>query len=207
MPETPSPPVPAAFPDTPLTRAADLLLTTHHPAWLVRHSRRTFRFGCAALDVLHPAAGSVDRELLLVAALLHDVALGGPLDDALSDFQQLGAGVARQLMLAQGSTDRDADLVFDAVALHLEPASARDPRPEVAAVALGAAMDVAGLRLERLDPALVETVLAAHPREGTTVALVQAITTQVNGKPRSRVALLEREVNLLAAIAAAPFPE
>jgi len=174
---------------------------------LVRHSRRTYAFGRAVLDLLHPAAGAVDAELLLVASLLHDVALGGPVDDGVSDFQQLGAAAARDLVLAQGRTDRDAALVFDAVALHLELTGARDPRPEVAAVALGAAADVAGLRLERLDPGLVTAILTVHPREGARAGLVQAISAQVEQKPGSRVARLEREAGLLAAIAAAPFPQ
>jgi len=212
------PPLPARFleatglPDTPLTRAATQLLTAHHPAWLVNHSLRTFWFGRAALQQLHPAAASLDSELLLVAALLHDVALGGALDDGVGDFQLQGAGVARDLVLSQRGDRPDAGrpqagLVFDAVALHLELTSARDPRPEVAAVALGAALDVAGLRLDRLDPELVAAVLTSHPRDGAKAGLVQALTQQISSRPGSRIAGLEREVNLLAAIAAAPFAD
>jgi hypothetical protein len=179
-----------AVPDTPLAQAAVALVWSSTPGWVPEHSRRTYLFGAAALRRIGCAA---DLELLYVASMLHDVALGGRLDDGLTPFQKLSAETARRLALAHGASERNGDLVHDAVALHLDLASARDPRPEVAGVHLGAAADLLGLGLDQVPPALVERILELHPRRDQTRQVLATLTAEAAAKPRSELAVLVRD--------------
>lgn len=170
--------------------------------WLVAHSHRTFHFGTALVT---RSGVKPDPELLFVAAMLHDLALGTDLDTTDTDFQQRSADLAHSYMLETGATHERAQLVHDAIALHLELTSGNDPRPEVAGVHLGALVDVTGLRLNELPTDFVEQILHKYPRHDMKTALRAAMESEAHHKPSSRIATLVREVNLLDLITVAPF--
>jgi hypothetical protein len=189
-------------PDSALADAADGMLRASAPPVLVEHCLRTHAFAVALLDA---ARRPYDPELLFVAAALHDLGLTPAWDDGTTSFERRGAEVARQLLLDEGASPPAAELVHDAIALHLELSSATDPRPEVAGVGMGAAVDVLGLRIDELPAGTLDDVLARHPRLGLKDWLVEAMVAEAAVKPGSRAAALDREFGFPALIAAAPF--
>ena len=196
----PIPPIPR--PDSPTAKGALAYLSKYAAPWLIAHSHRTFHFGTALLTRTEIKP---DPELLFVAAMLHDLALGTDFDIADTDFQQSSADLAHSYMLETGAIPERAQRVHDAIELHLELKSGNDPRPEVAGVHLGALVDVTGLRLNELSTDLVEQMLHDYPRHGMKTALRAAMESEAHRKPSSRIAALVREVNLLDLITAAPF--
>ncbi|MCP9960177.1 HD domain-containing protein [Streptomyces sudanensis] len=192
------------FPDSPLARAADRMLHAASPPTLVAHCHRTYRFGSALLE---RQRRQFDAEALFIASALHDLALTETYDDPLTPFEVHGASLAEQELRARGARPDLVELVRDAITLHIEVTTAGDPRPEVAAVHLGAAADVMGVRLDKLPPALVAEVLEAHPRQGFTVFVTEAVRRQTAAKPDSRIAQLVRHDGFLELVAAAPFED
>jgi hypothetical protein len=188
-------------PDSRLADAAEHLLRESSPPVLVEHCLRTYAFGAALLE---EARRPVDHEVLFVASALHDVGLTELEDDGTTPFEQRGARLARDAVVRSGAGAVAADLVHDAVALHLELGTADDPRAEVAGVHLGAAVDVLGLRLDQLPPGLLDRVLERHPRHDFAAHMVAAMTREAAANPASRTAALVREFGLLELIAAAP---
>ncbi len=186
-------------PDSSIARGALELAGRHMPPWLIAHAHRTFQFGHALLATANIAA---DVELLFVASMLHDVALGTDVADPVADFQVVGAEFARTYVARNhvdqaGRTPEDSDRVGDAVRLHLELTSADDPRPEVAGVHLGAALDVIGLRLDQLAPAVVDEIVQLYPRTGFAGHLSSALAVEASLKPRSRLAELDLEFDFI----------
>ena len=191
-------------PDTNLAGAAAALATSVEPAFLVNHSRRTFHLGA---ELLSSAGRSFDAELLYVASMLHDIALGTEHDDGVTPFHLRGGGLAASTVVEAGRSDEEATLIYDAIALHLDLATADDDRPEVAGVHLGAAADVVGLRVEQVPPEWLGDLLADHPRLDMKAAFAQLIDAEAKKKPYSGAADLVREVAFLDLIHGAPFNE
>jgi len=192
----------APIPDTKLAAAAEALTVRVSPPELVGHCRRTYAFGAA---LLHQQRRTFDAELLYIAAMLHDLGLTDEFEDGVTPFETIGADAARGALLAEGAPPETADLVHEAIALHLEASAADDPRPEVAGVSIGAGVDVLGLRLSDLPAALVAEVLERYPRLELKAMLIAAIARQVELKPRSRIARHVERYNFTALVAAAPF--
>ncbi|GAA2153351.1 HD domain-containing protein [Kitasatospora kazusensis] len=192
------------FPDSLLARAADQLLHTACPPALVAHCHRTYRFGVALLG---GRQGAFDAEALFIAAALHDLALVEAYDDPVTPFELHGSRLAAEELTTRGARPELVELVRDAIALHMEISTADDPRPEVAAVHLGAVADLLGLRLDQLPPGLVAEVLERHPRQGFSAYVSEAITRQATAKPDSTIAALCHNARLLDLVAAAPFDD
>jgi len=167
-----------------LVQAATDLLRATSPPMLVNHCLRTHAFGLAiaARDGLRP-----DPELFYVAAALHDLGFterfGGTVP-----FEQAGAAAAAELLDGHPGTGT----VVDAIRLHVDLATAHDPRPEVALVHLAAAADVFGLGLDDLDGATTRRILDEHPRLDFDQAAVALLETEAQRFPGSRAADLVR---------------
>jgi hypothetical protein len=191
-----------AVPDTALARTAERIVVACSPTGLVNHCRRTYQFGGA---LLARAGRAYDQEVLYVASLLHDLGLTDSYEDGTTSFEQRGAQVAAAELAAAGADEALVALVREAIALHLSVAAADDPRPEVAGVSIGAAVDVLGLRLDKLPPDLVAGVLEEFPRGDFKQLLVRAIERQVGLKPDSTIAGHVRTYGFVDLVAAAPF--
>lgn len=189
-------------PESALADAAHGYLADVAPPWLVAHSHRTYQFG---RGLLHKVGRDVDAEVLYVGSMLHDLALGTGVDDGVTPFHLRGAALARDFVLAEAEDAQAARLVHDAIALHLDLATADDPRPEVAGVHLGAALDVVGLRIDQVPEAFVEEALAAHPRMDLKARLIVCMRAEAERKPDSAVALLVDRLDFLGLISSAPF--
>ena len=189
-------------PDTPLADVAERMLAESSPSTLVNHCWRTYEFGAALLS---KHGREYDDEALFVASALHDLGFTDLWDDDTTPFEIRGSQVAHEALLDQGARPELASLVRDAIALHLEIATPDDPRPEVAGVALGAAVDVLGMRLGDLSPRLVDEVLERHPRQGFTAYVLDVLRSQAERKPTSRIAHHMVDFSFADLVAAAPF--
>jgi hypothetical protein len=197
--------VPSTFATRPHTQLADVaerMLAESSPRTLVNHCWRTYAFGAALLS---QQGRDYDDEALFVASALHDLGFTDLWDDGITPFETRGAQVAHEALLEQGARPELAGLVRDAIALHLEISTPGDPRPEVAGVALGAAVDVLGMRLSDLSPAMVDEVLEAHPRLGFTTYVIDVLRSQAERKPTSRIAHHMVDLSFADLVAAAPF--
>jgi HD domain len=190
--------------DSPLSVAADALLAKVSPPALVNHCRRTHVFGA---ELLRRAGRTYDAEAFHVAAMLHDLGLTEFYEDGVTPFERRGADVASAELLAQGADPAFVWLVHDAIALHLDVAAAKDPRPEVAGVTLGAAVDVLGLRLDELPAAFVAETLENYPRLGFKELIIRATREQARLKPTSLVAQYLERFAFNDLIAATPFED
>ena len=128
-----------AAPDSRLADEARAFATELCSPVLVAHSERTYCFGAilAARDGL-----KMDRELLYIACLLHDLGLSEVHRDEPGSFEWVSAREARNFCSARGLSDAKADLVHDAVALHSSVGLANRREPEVAFVHYGAGLAV-----------------------------------------------------------------
>src|SRR3954451_24019779 len=114
------------------------------PPWVASHSPRCYLWGAilAAQDGIE-----FDEELLYVAALLHDA--GMPVaaaegHDCCFPLASVLAGRALHAPLEPQARRRAAE---EAIALHLNPAVARERGAEAHLMNAGAALDVLGMRL------------------------------------------------------------
>jgi hypothetical protein len=190
------------IPDTRLATAAVELLTASSSATMVNHCFRTYRFGLALAD---RGGLAPDRELFFLGAALHDLGLT-PTYDGPAPFEIQGADAAHAFLLAQGADPDRADLVAEAIRVHLLVTTAKDPRPEVALVSMGAAVDVFGMRIDRIDPDVTRRIVEEHPRLGFKEAVAALIGDQAARKPDSTIAqLLQAGAGDL--LAASPFAE
>jgi GNAT superfamily N-acetyltransferase len=191
-------------PDSALCRAAAALLERSAPEVMVAHSYRSHVLGAALVAERWP---SYDAEVLFVAAALHDLGL----TEAWScveapGFEQVGAVRAAELLRSQGAGEERAALAHDAVALHLELTTSSDPRPEVAALHLGAAADVLGIRLDALPDGLLDEALERWPRTGFAAWLSAAMQQEARRRPDSITGRYVRDLDFLTLLAHAPLP-
>ena len=188
------------LPDTPVAFAAEAYLAAVSNITMIRHCIRTYRFG----RILAEKAGAKpDLEVLYVASLLHDFGLETQFDGP-EDFETLGAREAKRFLLSEGHAHL-ADQVAAAIEIHTSVETAKDPRPEVAYLSIGALCDVTGARLDQIEPRLVQEIVAEYPRNGTKDLLLALVKRQIAIKPQSNIARIAARVDFSAIVRNAPF--
>lgn len=173
------------LPKTELVGRAAALVTELGPDALAGHALRTFAWG----TLLGLRDGLTwDRERFALAALLHDLALARRRDE-IACFAADGAQQAMSALEEWGAREGERRAVGDAVCLHVRVAVPPSLGVEAHLVQRGAGVDVVGLGVRDLDPALVERVLARHPRGALKSFLVDAFTRDAARHPGTRMAL------------------
>ena len=148
------------IPDSELCQKATHLVKKVSSKCLCNHCMRTYFFG----TLLGQREGfKYDRELFYVAAVLHDLGLTETFRGE-QRFEVEGADAAKKFVLEQGLSESQAEVVWDAIALHTSNGIASRKQPEIALVHLGASVDVLGLGLDALEPSTVEEVVENYPR-------------------------------------------
>ena len=163
----PEPPLHATFeslapPDSELCIEATALWNLVAPEWLADHGYRTWYFASALAELDDIEA---DPELLYVASILHDLGLTKHAvpSDATPCYAINGGRAAGQL--TAGHRDRvDADVVYEAIAMHLNVSVSIDDGEVAYLVAAGTLIDVTGPQLQLLPTDLLAAVLVEHPR-------------------------------------------
>jgi hypothetical protein len=129
---------------------------------LFHHSIRVYFWGAFAGKRMEL---SFDPELLYAAAMFHDIGLTARYAESQLRFEVDGANAARDFLRGHGVSERDIEIVWNAIALHTTPGIVQFMRPEIALVQAGAGMDVAGRGYDQFTDVQREAVLAAFPRE------------------------------------------
>ena len=198
------PPQPA--PTTLIAEEAEQLCraATKRRRWIHDHSIRTFEF---AQLFAQRAGVEFDLEVLWVASMLHDVALGdgAPTTGAVSPcFAVRGAAEARGLAARHGWSDGAERRLAEAITLHVNLRVAQRQSIEGHLLNLGSALDVAGLRARRVASAAMTAVLAEHPNDGFLVAIRQLWNKEAARAPTTRTRFL-RNVGLGLLIRTSPL--
>jgi hypothetical protein len=191
------------LPSGPLLAIAERACRDASEPWLVGHCLRTFVWG----DLLGAIDGAVvDRDALLLAALLHDLGLTAAHAPGPGEcFAVVGAARATAVLREAGAGDDLAARVGAAICLHLNPVIAEEHGAVARYLQAGAAADVIGARQRELA-ACRDDVLAAHPRRGATRALAGVIRAQGERSPDTRSGWLCGN-GFVRMIERAPFPE
>lgn len=168
---------------------------------MVRHCKRCYLFGKALAE---KAGAKPDLEALYVGCLLHDLGLE-PIFEGPDDFETIGAREAGRFLSAKGY-DQLAQQVSAAIELHTAVETANDPRPEVAFLHMGAMVDVTGMRIDQIEPKLIQQIVAEYPRDGTKALIGGMLKHQIDTKPLSRIGRIATQVDVVKFVDAAPFP-
>ena len=168
-------------PDSGLTRKAASLIERIHSKPMLHHLHRTWWFS----EFIGKRRGlKYDRELLYLASIMHDLGLTEEFS-ADQRFEVDGADAASRFLIEHGYPEEKAEIVWDAIALHSSAGIADRKQPEVALLHFGAHVDVFGLRLDEITPALVDETLALYPRIGMKAAFTEAVADVVRKKPHT----------------------
>ncbi|CAN0284342.1 unnamed protein product [Phaeothamnion confervicola] len=189
-------------PDTPAAAAAEHYLYAISSPVMVRHCKRCYLFGKALAE---KAGAKPDLEALYVGCLFHDLGLE-PIFEGPDDFETIGAREAGRFLIAKGY-DRLAQQVSAAIELHTAVETANDPRPEVAFLNMGALVDVTGMRIDQIEPKLIQQIVAEYPRDGSKALIGAMLKHQIDTKPQSRIGRIATQVDVLKLVANAPFPD
>ncbi|MBR0695645.1 HD domain-containing protein [Bradyrhizobium lablabi] len=170
------------IPDSKIAREAAELVRQHETEMLFNHSVRVFVFG--AMQGIRQNL-KFDSELLYVAALFHDLGLVDHYHTESKRFEVDGADAAREFLRGHGIAQPQADLVWEAIALHTTPGIPRYMRPEIALTNAGVLVDVVGIGYDEYTPEQRDEVVAAFPRGDFKNEFLQMQTCSALKKPQT----------------------
>jgi hypothetical protein len=169
------------FPDSVLAQKAVDLAFRVSPAVVWNHVLRTFVFGAL---VGKAQRLRYDEELFFLASVLHDLGLTAEFRGA-ERFEVVGADAADAFLKDQGVNPERREIIWDAIAFHTSVGIASRKRPEIALVHIGAGVDVIGLELDRLPPAVVAETIEAFPRHDFKKTFFTAVVETIAQAPQS----------------------
>lgn len=174
-------------PDSRLARAAEEACREQPPA-LIGHGFRSWMFGSGlgALDGVE-----LDPELFYAACLLHDYGIATAV--AGEDFTLRSAARLEACGVEVEADPASIESAADAITVHTTPGISVEHDGALGFyVQAGAMFDLAGLRAADLSRAYRDHVIAAHPRDGVTEAVVAMIRAEARANPDGRFGLLRR---------------
>ena len=170
------------IPDSKLAREATELVRSYEDEMLFNHSVRVYVFG--AMKGQRQKL-KFDAELLYVAALFHDLGLVDHYHTETRRFEVDGADAARDFLRARGIGEAEADLVWEAIALHTTPGIPQFMRPEIALTNAGVLVDVVGVGYDDYTPEQRDHVISAFPRGDFKNAFLKVQTCSALKKPQT----------------------
>lgn len=170
------------IPDSKLAREATELVRLYEDEMLFNHSVRVYVFG--AMRGLRQKL-KFDSELLYIAALFHDLGLVDHYHTETKRFEVDGADAARDFLRARGIAEPQADLVWEAIALHTTPGIPQYMRPEIALTNAGVLVDVVGIGYDDYTPEQRDQVISAFPRGDFKNAFLKVQTCSALKKPQT----------------------
>jgi len=203
------------IPDSPLAKEATDLLREHSTNLLFNHSIRVYLF---ASEQGRQQKLRFDPELLYVAAAFHDFGLIKKFSSSDQRFEVDGANVARQFLTAHNVPEEQAQIAWEAIALHTTPGITQHMRPEIALLYTGVGLDALGRGFDQFPSALREHIATRYPRKHFKEAFIQQHFAGFAHKPGTtygtvNAAICERFIpgyktpNACDLIAASPFPD
>ncbi|ORM65468.1 phosphohydrolase [Pantoea rodasii] len=169
------------IPDSQMTRDATHFVRDTESDLLFHHSSRVYYWAALAGQRLNL---NVDRELLYVGCMFHDIGLTHEHCSCDKRFEVDGANAARDFLQGYGVQQADIDKVWTAIALHTTPGIPQFMAPEIALVTAGVEMDVLGINYEQFADAEREAVVQQHPRPAQfKEEIIQAFYDGIKHKP------------------------
>jgi hypothetical protein len=173
--------VPVGAPDSELCQRATALVAELSPPFLFNHCARSFLFA----DAIGKRDGlQYDRELLYLSAMLHDLGLTDAYLDGNQRFELEGADRARAYLVEHGLPEKNADVVWDAIALNSSFGIALRKGPETALTHLGVTADFLGTRLADLGPERVAQIVSEYPRPAFITSATNLLVECARRKPQ-----------------------
>jgi hypothetical protein len=156
---------------------------------LLNHSYRTFHFA----ELLHKQAGarpSLDREVLAVATLLHDVGMYPKTVAEVEgmDFTVRGARVARRVTEQAGWSQYRIDLTAQVITLNANGRVSPRWGAEAYFARLAPLVDAVG-QCWKVDPGDARMIFSAWPAGDLDRAILRAVADEAARHPGSRFAL------------------
>jgi hypothetical protein len=170
------------IPDSKIAREAADLVRQHEDELLFNHSVRVYLFGAMKGIRQHL---KFDQELLYVAALFHDLGLADAYHSDSKRFEVDGADAARKFLRSHGIAEAQADLAWEAIALHTTPGIPQFMRPEIALIQAGVVMDVVGVGYDDYSSEQRDGVTAAYPRHDFKNDFIKVQTRSAMKKPQT----------------------
>ena len=170
------------IPDSKLSVAALELVKSESHTSIYKHVLRTFVFGALAARAERIR---FDEELFFLGAVLHDLGLTERFGVSVGRFEVVGADAAQSYLSGEGVSSERAAVVWEAIALHTSNGIALRRAPEVVLVHIGASIDVMGLGLEKLPPAVVAQTIEALPRDNFKKVFVEVLFSRIKKDPLS----------------------
>lgn len=168
-------------PDSAAARAALELATEYHTPSLLNHVLRSWLWaeGFATVKGLH----GLDRELLYVSAVLHDIGIVPAFDNHTLAYEDAGGHVAKALTAGAGWPAARRTRAHEVIVRHnwTEVDPAVDPEGHLLEVAT--ALDISGVRPDVLPVEFRREVVAAFPRLSLAAEFTACVTDQAERKP------------------------
>ena len=123
-----------------------------------------------------------DGEVLAVTTILHDLGLAEAFNGPLR-FEVEGANAARTFARNEGMDDRQAQLIWDGVALNSTPSISLYKETEVVLATMGIGLDWGGWGYEALTEDEVAAIIDEFPRLGMKDRFTQAVCRIVETRP------------------------
>jgi hypothetical protein len=179
-------------PDSKMARELIQLIRDTEPDLLFHHSTRVYLFGALAG---RRKGLAYDPELLLTAAMFHDIGLTDAYRGSQLRFEVDGANAARDFLRSYRIPEASVEIVWDAIALHTTPGIPEHKKPEVALVNAGVEMDVLGNAYQEFSNDEREAVLVAHPRgDDFKSGIINAFYNGMKHRPDSTFGTMNDDV-------------
>ncbi|WP_212753899.1 HD domain-containing protein [Nakamurella aerolata] len=148
---------------------------------MLNHAMRSWYWarGIAAME----CRTGFDEELLLVAALLHDLGTTEAFDNHTLSYEEAGGHAAVALTAGAGWPKSRRQRVMEVIVRHNWPSV--DPEMDFEGYLLESAtgLDITGARSDVLSANFVDEVLHAYPRLGVAQEFTACVTSQAERKP------------------------
>lgn len=169
-------------PDTAAAHAAVELANDYYPPALFNHCLRSYHF---AADAGRRLNLDVDDEMLLVAAVLHDVGLLAMFDSATVPFEVAGGHVAEVFTRGAGWNRTRQRRTREVIIQHMGAGVAPDVDPEGHLLDIATGLDISGRNVGQWDHETLKSVVAAYPRLDLTDVFSTCFANQERRKPGS----------------------
>ncbi|KAJ7456992.1 hypothetical protein FB451DRAFT_1275544 [Mycena latifolia] len=172
------------LPDSPLANQVRDFVKKELDVQTFNHSNRVYIYG-AAIAKTHFPEWTYDNETYYLACLLHDIGTAEKfLATTKMSFEFKGAIVARDLILQLGGVEDQADSVCDAIVRHQDIfVNGGNITALGAALQLATILDNVGIRANLIHPKLIETTVAAFPRQGWSEHFARVVEKELALKP------------------------
>jgi hypothetical protein len=135
---------------------------------------------------------SYDPETAYVAALFHDLGLVPGMASANASFEIDGANKAEEFVKANGGSDEQARIVWNAIVMHdMGGRYQAHQSHEALLLGAGAGGDVDGVDPKVIAPETVDQVLGAYPRLQFKKRFTAAAIDHCRRKPTSQIGWLD----------------